>query len=567
VLITTREVELAYNLGNQVRELGELSSAQAGQLLSQIVGEERTAEEAAVAQVICDLLQNLPLAVEIVGQRLRLFRSMTLAEMADRLRNERQRLAELELSDQAVRASFALSYRALDSYEKRAFALMGVFNGRSFPREALAAIAELDYFAAGDRLFALEGASLVQMGEDARFQQHPLLADFARELLEAGEEPEGGYGRYVQHYLHFAQENQHNYDALRPEWDNMMAAMNVAHHHQLWQLVTDFAEALRDAWFTRGRYSSAREGFILAQQAAAKIENQQLLARSLWHLGRAAIEQNYYDEARQFLQESLAIFQAEEDNQYIAHVLFDLARIAIERSQYDEALDLLAQCKEIRQDLGNEVGVAAVYYRQARIFYRQGEYDQVTALCDQALLIQRSADDKPGTIRTLRLLAGLIYRQQDYELAKTLIYEAVLLCEEIQDQAELAASYYTMAIINRRQGNLQLAEEYADKSLSLLRRMGDRKFQGIVLYEISINKEASGDYNIAKELGLQSFRLLQELGDEYNLVYVLAHLSEVFEQLYQHSEAAAYKLEALEIARRINHSMTASLENAISSSQ
>ena len=106
--------------------------------------------------------------------------------------------------------------------------LMGVFNGRSFTREAFAAVAEWDYFMAGDRLFALEGASLVRMREDGRFQQHALLADFARELLEAGEEREGGHGRFVHHYLYFAQENKHNYDALRPEWDNMMAAMETA---------------------------------------------------------------------------------------------------------------------------------------------------------------------------------------------------------------------------------------------------------------------------------------------------------------------------------------------------
>jgi len=566
VLITTRDGEIAYNLGDQIQELGQLSSAQASQLLSQIVGEERVTEEAAAGQTICELLQNLPLAVEIVGQRLRLFRSMTLAEMAARLRNERQRLAELELSDQAVRASFAISYRALDSYEKRAFALMGVFNGRSFPREAFAAIAELDYFAAGDRLFALEGASLVQMGEDDRFQQHPLLADFAREKLAEGDEREGGYGHFINYYLYFAQENQHYYDALRPEWDNMMAAMNAAHHHQLWQLVTDFAEALRDAWFTRGRYSSAREGFILAQQAATKIENRHLMAKSLWYLGRAAIEQNYYEEARQFLQESLAIFQAEEDDQYIAHVLFDLARIAIERSQYDEASDLLAQCKEIRQELGDEVGVAAVYYRQARIFYRQGVYEQVSNLCEQALFIQRQADDKAGIIRTLRLLAGLAYRLQNYDLAKALGYEAMLLCQEIEDQAELAAAYYTMAVISRRQLDLQSAQDYAEKSLSLLRRMGDRKTQGIVLYEMSIIKEASSEYEIAKELGLQSYELLRESQDEYNLVHVLSHLSDVCEHLQERSEAAKYKLEALKIARRINHSMTMSLENAVSSS-
>lgn len=559
LLLTTRDAHLAYQLSNQVLELATLSAVQANDLLSQIVGEERVQEEVVAADEICKLLQNLPLAVEIAGQRLRLFRSMRLAEMATRLRNER-RLSELESEDQVVRASFALSYRALDSYEKGAFMLLGVFNGRSFTREAFADITQLDYFTAGDRLFSLEGASLVQMGQDGRFQQHPLLADFARELLEADGEHTGGYGRFVQYYLHFAQQNQKDYTTLRPEWENMMAAMETAHQHHLWQTVIDFTTALHNAWFTRGRYSSARKGYTLAQHAATQTGDQTLIAESLWHSGRAAIEQNAYEEAQQFLQDSLNIFQAKQDDEYIANVLFDLARIAIERSHYEQALALLSKCQDIRLSLGEEVGVAAVYYRQARIFYRQGEYQQVTDLCDQALAIQRHADDKAGTIRTLRLLAGLAYRQQDYALAKTLSQEAIFLCQEIEDQAELAATYYKMAIINRRQLDLQAAQDYAEKSLNLLQRMGDRKLQGIVLYEMSVIKEALGEYLAAKEVGLQSYNLLQEVQDEYDLVYILDHLSDVCKHLHQHSEANSYKQEAIEIARRINHSMKAALE-------
>ena len=82
VLLTTRDAQLAYQISNRALELNELPVGYATELLRQVVGGERTLAEAQAAQEICELLQNLPLAVEIVAQRLRLFRSMTLVEMA-----------------------------------------------------------------------------------------------------------------------------------------------------------------------------------------------------------------------------------------------------------------------------------------------------------------------------------------------------------------------------------------------------------------------------------------------------------------------------------------------------
>jgi DNA-binding SARP family transcriptional activator len=553
VLITTREVELACNLGDQVQELGQLSSVQAGQLLSQIVGEERVTEEAAAAQAICDLLQNLPLAVEIVGQRLRLFRSMTLAEMADRLRNERQRLAELELSDQAVRASFAISYRALDSYEKRSFALMGVFNGRSFPRDAFAAIAELDYFTAGDRLFSLEGASLVQMGEDGRFQQHPLLADFARELLEAGEEREEGYGRYVQHYLRFAQENQHNYDALRPEWDNMMAAMETADDHHLWQQVIDFTDALHDAWFARGRFSLARQGCALVNTAVQKLQNKFEQKKNLLRWGEACIEQNDYKEAALRLRSCLEQCERSEDELLISTAQFHLARIAIEQADYEDATSLLEESKLIRESLGDVKGFAAVIFRQARIALHQNDLEKMGVLGRQALALQEAQEDYLGQIPTLRLLAQHAMRTADYALASVNAERAVNIAKQLDNNSELASALYALAGACRLNGNLERAQKYAEECLEVFLKIGDRKFLGMTYLELCLINRDRDKFLESIEYGKKGIDLLYEVNASYALVEALFHIGNIYKQCAQLDKAQVMWQEAFKVSEKTAH--------------
>ena len=558
VLITTRDIQLAYQLSNHVLELDELSSAQANDLLSQIVGSERIQEEEEEADEICNLLQNLPLAVEIVGQRLRLFRSMTLAEMATRLRNER-RLSELEDENQAVRASFALSYRALDSYEKRAFMLMGVFNGRSFPRDAFATIAELDYFTAGDRLFSLEGASLVQMGEDGRFQQHSLLADFARELLEAGEEGEGGYGRFVYHFLHFAQENQHNYDALRPEWGNVMAAMKTAYNIQIWEPVITFAETLHDAWFARGRYTQARQGYEWVKNAILATNNDEILGDTLVSWSQACIEQNDYQDAQERLKEAHLIYERQGNLAGNALVHHHMARIDVHQGKYDVAKEKLVSSQVIYTKLGDDIGIAANLYWTARVSYRLGHYAEAEELCLNALSLQKANEDEHGCLRTLRFLAPIANVKKEYEKAERYCLKALDLCEKLQDEAEYAATLYALSMVYRRLRNYNLARTHAEKSLRLFKKMSDRRSEALALYVKSLIGEDVEEFDEALVYARESQKILRDVNDNFNLILVLLHLGDVLVHLERLDEAVAVWKEALNMAENQQHSQTQEL--------
>lgn len=550
VLLTTRDMEVANALHAQTLPLTELSPQASRQLLVELLGEERVLLEVEAAEAICALSGHLPLALELIGQRLRSREHRRLADVATRLRQENNRLAELAVSDREVRTSFEVSWESLDGRWQRLFALLGLFAGRSFTAGALAHAANLDEYTTGDGLYVLTNLSLVSEDSHDRYRQHSLLALFANEKL--GDAPEAA-GRLAAYYQVYAERHRQEFDFLRPEWENLTGGMGLAFRHGLSSVVLAYAAALSEPWFTCARFSEARQGFEWASQTAATLPDTNRQAHYLWQWGRACIEQADYPAAARILQECLPIYQQSENAAGVAQVQFDLARVALEGGRLDEANTLLMESQRIREQLGDQIGVAATIYRQARIAYQRGQNALAEQLAQQALAAQEAAGDQIGALRTLRLLADTAFSQKDYDHSHNFGQRARQLAEELQDEGEMATVSYILSDVARVQKNLSLAEEYAEKSLALFQRMGDRKWQAIALYQKSRIQEDQERFAEALITAHRSIELLRQIGERFSLAVVLIHLGDLEEHEGRPEQARAAWQEARSIAAELGN--------------
>lgn len=558
VLMTTRDQDMAYALNARVWRLTELAPADGRHLLGLILGEGRVETEPEAAAEICDLLQNLPLAVEIIGQRLKSRPRRKLADIVRRLRDEKRRLSELKISDRAVRASFALSYASLDEGLKEVFALMGVFNGRSFTAQGLSAIAGQDRYEAEDRIFALVALSLAREEEDVRYIQHPLLADFAREKLAQTEDEAGVYGRFARHYLQFAREHQYDYDALRPEWDNMMAAMEAAYDFHLWPTVIEFTDALHPAWFTRARFTEARRGYQWGVAAAEAIKDDLLLARSQYGGGRAAYEQGDYEVAQQWLRSCLANFQNLSDRKGEANAHFILANIAMNQSDYDAAVESLRVSRQIFDAIGDQGGLALVLEGQARLLHRRWQYEKAHDLILQALRLREIGSDRLGLVTTLRLLVDVelaLHHEQPRSLAE--IEEtglrALKLCRELNDEGELAATLYGLSRIKMAQEQLEPSQQFAAESEALFAHIGDKRSQAMLLHQIAFIAYRRNEYQQAIKTARISLDIFDSLRDRTEMAAIWFNIGYWHYCAGEPDEAVAAWQQAYDLAREIEH--------------
>ncbi|MFF0270907.1 BTAD domain-containing putative transcriptional regulator [Kribbella sp. NPDC004536] len=175
--------------------LDVLDPADAQQLLSEIVGPERTADPAAAARVVSQC-GHLPLAIRVAGSRLRHRPSWTVEHLSRRL--EVRRLAELSTDSGGVSPAFALSYKHLPPDQQRLFRLLGAMTGQDISPYAAAALAQVDVFEAEDLLEQLVDANLLLQLRPGRFQFHDLLRQYARTLPA---EPDA-VRRLLDYYLH-----------------------------------------------------------------------------------------------------------------------------------------------------------------------------------------------------------------------------------------------------------------------------------------------------------------------------------------------------------------------------
>ncbi|MEV7007831.1 helix-turn-helix domain-containing protein [Streptosporangium sp. NPDC051022] len=185
-LITSRR-SLAGLEGVRQIPLAQLSGAEATGLLEAIVGGGRAQADRNGLAEVARLCGHLPLAVRIAGNRLQSRPGWSPGQLAGRLQDEERRLEALSAGDQAVAATFSLSYRQLSLRAQRTFRRLALAAAPDFGVPLTAVVAELDLFEAEDALEELVELGLLQSPYVGRYRFHDLVRLYARARLSEQE--------------------------------------------------------------------------------------------------------------------------------------------------------------------------------------------------------------------------------------------------------------------------------------------------------------------------------------------------------------------------------------------
>jgi DNA-binding SARP family transcriptional activator len=202
VLITGRR-SLAALDGAQPLALDVLPVPDGRALLTAMIGEQRATADPAATDELLRRCGHLPLAIRIVGGRLRARPSWSVVDMLD----QQRRLGELSTGDATMSAAFGLSYRDLPEPQQRLFRLLGLHPGPDLDSGLAAALTGLGVAEAEAALEGLVDVHLLESTGPDRYRLHELLRDHARHLVLATEPPArrlAAHHRARDHYLHTA---------------------------------------------------------------------------------------------------------------------------------------------------------------------------------------------------------------------------------------------------------------------------------------------------------------------------------------------------------------------------
>jgi tetratricopeptide (TPR) repeat protein len=294
------------------------------------------------ARRLVQLCGGLPLAVRIVGGRLRVRPQWSASTLADRLADEDRRLDEMRLADRAVRSTLRAVHDELAPGEQLVFRRVGGYPGTSIGLAAAAARCALDEHVVAETLERLADAFLVESPAPDRYRLHDLVRLYARELAADGAED----GECLRRQLHWLRSRARTGEWLALERENVLAAVHAAvdaglaaearavitavhplvtgeadhgYRLRLWQAGVTVAQALGDETFriralrwvshsygmaglVRLELPAARQALEAAERLGTDVRE---IALAVWRVGDALRAQHRFAEAQAALLRAL----------------------------------------------------------------------------------------------------------------------------------------------------------------------------------------------------------------------------------------------------------------------
>ncbi|MBX3055857.1 MAG: tetratricopeptide repeat protein [Anaerolineae bacterium] len=550
VLITSRRFDLAVADTAFCLHLRpfDVAKAESLALFARILGAERVRAERDILTQMADQMGHLPLAINIVANRLRHEPGWTAAQMQARLQQTRQRLDLLRRGDQEVRLSFELSYRGLSPANQRLFMALGIFAGGDVAATAAAAIIAQSLEDVEDGLRQLYSLSLVQRGGHGRYQLHPLLQDFSREKCEIPDLPQ----RYAHYFTTYAQENAGDMPAFQREIGHILAAVQWANQCGLDTAVVRSVLALYPYLQRQGQLAQCRDLLLLAQPAARRDPDQAVAAQILHHLGYTAMKLGEPNQAESYYQEALILAQTGSDQRQAAEILLKLGALAYRRGQladarhfYQEALPLASaeQSRELVASLLTNLGLVAA-----------SEGDAATAIIhyEEALAQVRTLDNRALLITILQNV-GLQHEERgDYAQAKVYYEEGLTLAKAENDPELRSRMLGNLGAIACHLGNYAEASGHFRAGLALAESNG--LTVQVCRQQANLGQAAMlrGQFRQANVHHQESLALARELGFREDLGMILNQTGDCYLAQDAYWEAATCYTEAMEIAQEGN---------------
>ncbi|MFJ7958913.1 BTAD domain-containing putative transcriptional regulator [Streptomyces sp. NPDC096319] len=499
LLITSRR-RLTDLDGAHALSMDVLPAADAVELFAAIVGERATAEPLAVLDVL-QLCGFLPLAVRIAAARLHHRPRWTVAHLADRLRDQRRRLAELTTSERGVAAAFTLSYEQLTADQQRMFRLLGLQPGRDIDPVAAAALADLPLDEAETLLEDLLDAHVLAQHQLGRYTFHDLLREHARATAAAQEPSEArseALGRLFHHCLHTAavavdhlypegknrrpripapdtpswppQDEAEAITWLDRERANLMATGQYAAEHDWHSHTVPLAATLHRYLLGHGHQADALTLNGLALRAVRLSGDAAAEARTLIDRGQVYFWwHGAYERAAEHFRNALDLARGTGDRGVEASALAALGTVSTRLRAYDHAHDHCVQALALFNDLGDRGGEARCLTDLGIVHERRGRYEEAHEHHRRALHVYRETGSRIGETVVLNNIGLLYQRQGRYEEARRHHDEALDLSRRFDFPGDEAESLNALAEASRSLGDPDRAATEFDSALALAR--------------------------------------------------------------------------------------------------
>ncbi len=428
---------------------------------------ELTRETADPLVALCQLLDGVPLALELAAARLR---SASPADLNAKLAGQLH-LLEAKRGDPRHRSLYGAidwSYQLLDEAQRLLLRRLGIFVGGC----TLAAAEEVcadepdGLLAAPEAVYVnlaeLVSKSLVMFERDrGRYRLLEPVRLFARERLEEDGELVSASQRHSRWVRHLARATlagqvfggQMDGSGIRADLDNVHAALDWLDANGDHDTFLRIVALLGFTWFA----SEWRRGHAVTERAVELSAGASPVLRGSVLLSRGIVEQRAtFYESRSWLEEARAIFAATDNRQALAWTTFFLGRAFLLRDHTTAAAHMSA-AGELFRELGQPVGEVWSELNLGNIAELDGDLELAREYFDRALATatETGLDSARGSILGER--ADIALAQHDFASARAQLREAIELERRGGDVISVASHLSDLARVEVVAGDFPAA--------------------------------------------------------------------------------------------------------------
>ncbi|WP_245716517.1 tetratricopeptide repeat protein [Micromonospora humi] len=353
--------------GSAVLTLDALLPGPALELLTATVGADRITADSSGARRLVEVCAGLPLALHIVGSRLRARPGWTPSALADQLTDESRRLDELRLADRTVRSAFQSAYEELNDLDRLVFRRAGSHPGVFFGIESAAHRCGLDVSVVRDSLDRLVDAFLVEAPTPSSYRLHDLLRLFAGEMAERQETP-GDRAACLIRQVDWLRGRVGSGEGLVVERDNVLAALRAAVAAGLTEQAWALVEAVHPLLTAPDDHSYRLHLWRSAEQAAAATGNDRRRVRALRWVSHSYGLSGEVEPELATAREAVAVAERLGDNRELAQTVRRLGEALRANGRPDEAetsllraLRLFQRSHEVEEEIEVRSALGILY--------------------------------------------------------------------------------------------------------------------------------------------------------------------------------------------------------------
>jgi tetratricopeptide (TPR) repeat protein len=578
VLMTSRAVGAARNLGASVQRLDRLTKDEAVALLK----EQLPTVSAELLGKLGQVLGGHPLALTLAAKRVLKAEVSPARTLASQLEEYTKKLPQgvefqhLKLDQAEGREDnltlvLSYSYQELAAADQARFrALGGLAYDQPFDKGLLAAIWQLadeELDTTCDRLrlaslldldYSLTLVSDADNAEDSSegnqkiwYRQHPLLHAYAHALLkasQAGAEKEVITNRY-QHYV--TEVITKKFWEWEPENWGREINLYLPHVHNVGnQMVAALPEMLT-AFANSSAAINAEPNQVATNNATpqAQLELSQLFALNTRRYMYYRREIHQMD----WLEMGLTSSQALANQKQEAEFLNDIGLAYSNLGENDKALEYYQQALPLHKAVRDTDGEATTLSRIGLVYSNLGENDKALEHYQQALPLLRAVGNKRGEAATLSNI-GMVYSDL-WENDKALDYflRSLPLDRAVGDKSGEAITLNNIGGVYSDLWENDKALDYYLQALPLLRAVGDRSGEATTLTNIGAVYSGLWENDKALDYYLQALPLRRAVGNRSGEVVTSYNIGAIYYRLGKLVEAIEYLARCVELDKQMQH--------------